>query len=308
MPSGQKPGIACIKERRASAHILPGLPGRRERNMESKDIRNNKNSILIIILSVLVVAAVVAGAVSFVTGKTGRKTPSSSSSSASTATADEPNVSIVENTNGLEFNKYPAVADLISNYRQAILTGDTKLLSAVYNTDEEINVDILKGTAEIIESYDNTQYYTKEGVEKGEKVVYVYDELKLAGIDTKAPNLSIYYVKTSETGGLYIYRGSFDEKSGSYKYDEKVQKYIEDLYTDKDVVELVDTVNTKIDSACANDPELMDFIQRLRKRADVAAETEVQTETETAAESESAAESGTESESVSETGTEASGQ
>ncbi|MCR4672455.1 MAG: hypothetical protein K5637_04355 [Lachnospiraceae bacterium] len=267
--------------------------------MENQDTRNNKSSILIIILSVLVVAAIVAGAVTFVTGKTGKKS-SSSATPAASSSADSQSVSIIENTNDLEFNKYPEIADLVSNYRQAVLTGDTALLASVFNTDEEINVDILKGTAEIIESYNNTQYYTKDGLAKGEKVVYVFDELKLAGIDTKVPNLSIYYVKTAESGAMYIYRGVYDDQTGSYKYEEDVQNYIEGLYENKDVAQLVDTVNTMIDSACANDPELNEFIERLRRRADVETQTETSTETESETESESESETGTETESETE--------
>ena len=40
----------------------------------------------------------------------------------------------------------------------------------VYNSDQEINADVLTATSQIIEDYKNTQYYTKRGLNSGEYV------------------------------------------------------------------------------------------------------------------------------------------
>ena len=224
----------------------------------------------------------------------------------------ESTISVDENTNALQENQYPAVNELIANYRKAFKESDTDLLKKVYNSDQEINADVLTATSQIIEDYQNTQYYTKRGLNSGEYVVFVYDELKLADIKTLAPNLSVFYVKPADDGTLYIYRGDYNAATGSFQYDEATQNYINQLYQDQDVMDLISTVNTKMDSACANDSSLMEFMQKVRSKTSVtnSASTDTsdtsstesgQSETESAAETESAGE--TESQTDSSTAT-----
>ena len=226
----------------------------------SVQTRTNRNSILIVVLSLVVIVSIIAG----IMVNLGRK--STDVSVSGQQTAPDATIDVVENDNSLELNKYPEVNELIENYRRAFLNGDTELLKQVYNSDQDINADILTATSQIIESYENTQYYTKRGINSGEYVAFVYDELKLSGIDTLAPNLSVFYLKPSESGSLYIYRGNYNAASGTYVYEDDVQNYINSLYQDADVSELIQTVNTRMDSACANDADLMDFMERIRSR------------------------------------------
>lgn len=257
----------------------------------------NRNSILIIILSVVVVVAAVAGLVVNLGSKESKKQPVQESGSVPA----ESTVSVDENTNALAENQYPEVNELIANYRKAFKEGDTDLLKKVYNSDQEINADVLTATSQIIEDYENTQYYTKRGLNSGEYVVFVYDELKLADIKTLAPNLSVFYVKTADDGSLYIYRGDYNAASGSFEYDEKTQNYINKIYQDQDVMNLISTVNTKMDSACANDSSLMEFMQKVRSKTNVAETAPAETDTSAAESGQSETETETQTESASET-------
>ncbi|MGN0204610.1 MAG: hypothetical protein ACI4BB_08705 [Coprococcus sp.] len=285
------------KKRKSTAASSSGSHSRRQSSERSSAQRRQqeaaarRNSILIIILSVVVLVAIVAGIIVNLGKKESDKKPASDSTAGS-------NVSIDVNDNALEENKYPAVNELIANYRKAFKDGDTELLKEVYNSDQEINVDILTATSQIILDYQNTQYYTKRGLNSGEYVVYVYDELKLANIETLAPNLSIFYVKPADDGSLYIYRGEYNAATGSFAYDEATKNYIDNLYMDQDVSNLISTVNTKMDSACANDADLMEFMQKVRQKVNVTstpASDESETDT-TESDSESETESGTGSE------------
>lgn len=280
---------------------------RRNNSAGEENIAMNRNSILIIILSVVVVVAAIAGLVVNLGSKENKGTAANSGSLTAEST-----ISVDENTNALQENQYPAVNELIANYRKAFKESDTDLLKKVYNSDQEINADVLTATSQIIEDYQNTQYYTKRGLNSGEYVVFVYDELKLADIKTLAPNLSVFYVKSADDGTLYIYRGDYNVATGSFQYDEATQNYINQLYQDQDVMDLISTVNTKMDSACANDSSLMEFMQKVRSKTSVtnSASTDTsdtsstesgQSETESAAETESAGE--TESQTDSSTAT-----
>ncbi len=237
--------------------------------------KRNINSILIIVLSIVVIISIVAGVVTSL----GRK---SSDTVADDSTTAEKNVTVIENKNELQMNKYPEVNELIANYRKAFQNSDTELLKQVYNSDTDINVDILKATSQIIEAYENTQCYTKRGLNSGEYVTFVYDDLKLSGIETKAPNLSVFYIKTAEDDSLYIYRGEYNAATESYEYGEDIQNYINSLYSESDVSELINTVNTQMDSACANDEKLMAFMERVRNRTNVETEANETPETESA--------------------------
>lgn len=262
--------------------------GRSSSQHRQQEAAARRNSVLIIILSVIVIVAVVAGIIVNLGRKESDKTPVSGNSQA------ESSINVDENTNNLEENKHPEVNELIANYRKAFKDGDTQLLKKVYNSDQEINVDILTATSQIILDYQNTQYYTKRGLNSGEYVVYVYDELKLANIETLAPNLSIFYVKPADDGSLYIYRGEYNAATGSFAYDEATKNYIDKLYMDQDVSDLISTVNTKMDSACANDSDLMEFMQKVRQKVNVTntpAADESETET-TESDSETESETG----------------
>ena len=260
--------------------------------------RTNRNSILIAVLSLVVIISSIAG----VMVNLGRK--STDANASGQQVSPDATIEVVENNNNLELNKYPEVNELIESYRRAFLSGDTELLKKVYNSDQDINAEILTATSQIIESYENTQYYTKRGINSGEYAVFVYDELKLSGIDTLAPNLSVFYVKPADSSSLYIYRGNYNAATGTYVYEDEVQNYINDLYKDADVSELITTVNTRMDSACANDSDLMDFMERIRTRTPVEtpvpeSETQAETQpasTETAAVTETTQETGEEEE------------
>ena len=262
---------------------------RRNSSAGEENIAMNRNSILIIILSVVVVVAAIAGLVMNLGSKENKGTAANSGSLTAEST-----ISVDENTNALQENQYPAVNELIANYRKAFKESDTDLLKKVYNSDQEINADVLTATSQIIEDYQNTQYYTKRGLNSGEYVVFVF------------------YVKSADDGTLYIYRGDYNAATGSFQYDEDTQNYINQLYQDQDVMDLISTVNTKMDSACANDSSLMEFMQKVRSKTSVtnSASTDTsdtsstesgQSETESAAETESAGE--TESQTDSSTAT-----
>ena len=270
-----------------------GKPAAKRGQRQGASRRANKNGVLIILLTIIVIAAVIGGVIyNF------RNRPASGGSSSS-----EPTIS-VEASSSLEHNKYPEINELISNYRKAILEEDTELLKKVYNTDIDINAKILEGSSSIIESYNSTQYYTKPGISSGEYVAFVYDELKLRDISTPAPNLSVFYIKSAEDGSKYIYRGEYNASSGTFVLDEQTQNYIQSLYSDSDVTELIASVNKKMESACGKDKDLAAFVEQIRDRTGAQVETELPTDNAAATEKVSETEKATETESATETETE----
>ena len=82
-------------------------------------------------------------------------------------------------------DKYPEVNALIERYREGLTSGDINILKEVYDSTESMSTDVVTSTSEIIESYSDTVCYTKRGLEDNSYFVFIYDNLKINGIDTE---------------------------------------------------------------------------------------------------------------------------
>ncbi len=232
--------------------------------------------ILIILLSVVVIAAAIAGVVLSMKNKSEEKQAPAAKTSESIV-IDEDEIS----KDRLLKDKYPEVNDLIKRYREALTNGDVEALKAIYNTQDEISADVLTSTSKIIEGYTDTVCYTKKGLEDKSYFVFIYDKLKISGINTPAPNLTMVYVKSTADGTYYIYRGELNGATATYEYDAETQAYIAKLYEDDEVKDLMATVYQEKEAACAKDEALRNFIDGLSSpTSDVIDETSAETEGE----------------------------
>ncbi|WP_418745849.1 hypothetical protein [Frisingicoccus sp.] len=232
--------------------------------------------ILIILLSVVVIAAAIAGVVLSMKNKSEEKQAPAAKTSESIV-IDEDEIS----KDRLLKDKYPEVNDLIKRYREALTNGDVEALKAIYNTQDEISADVLTSTSKIIEGYTDTVCYTKKGLEDKSYFVFIYDKLKISGINTPAPNLTMVYVKSTADGTYYIYRGELNGATATYEYDAETQAYIAKLYEDDEVKDLMATVYQEKEAACAKDEALRNFIDGLSSpTSDVTDETSAEAEGE----------------------------
>lgn len=229
--------------------------------------------ILIIILSVIVIAAAAAGIVLSMKNKSEEKQASPANTSESVV-INEDEIS----KDRLLQDKYPEINDLIKRYREALTNGDVEALKVIYNTQDEISNDVLSSTSKIIEGYSDTVCYTKKGLEDNSFFVFIYDKLEISGINTPAPNLTMVYVKSTADGTYYIYRGELNGTTAAYEYDEETKAYIQKLYEDDEVKDLMATVYEEKEAACAKDEALRNFIDGLSSpTSDVTDETSAET-------------------------------
>ena len=92
-------------------------------------------------------------------------------------------------TNALEENAYPEVNTLIESFYAAWGQKNADAMREL--TDNFTSTDEAKVVnATYIESYDNIQVYTKQGLDENSYVVFVSYDLKFQGIDTPAPGRS----------------------------------------------------------------------------------------------------------------------
>ena len=118
---------------------------------------------------------------------------------------------------------------------------------------------MMQAKQRLIQQYENVECYTVDGVEKGEYLTYVYSEIKFTGIDTAAPGLDRLYIITDDEGNLRVETGAFKTE---------VEELIEQTDQSEDVLQFINTVNTKLEEAINNDDDLREFYANLNGGSD----------------------------------------
>lgn len=165
---------------------------------------------------------------------------------------------IREKAGTLEKNAYKDVNKLIKNYLNAKLSKKIDNFKSLVNNVDYIDLTDIKRKTKYIEKYKNVVCYTKKGPEEGSYIVYAYHEVKFKGIDTLAPAMNQFYVKTDKDGKPYIYLGEIDSDT---------EKYIDVVKESSDVMKLINNVNDKLQTAVKNDKALYEFYVKLEESA-----------------------------------------
>lgn len=200
-----------------------------------------------------------------------------------------------------------AIESLIRQYRAACASADVETIAKLYNVSQLPNETTFMAVSSIIAGYQNTQCYIREGLDDVSRVVFIYDDLKLADYDTLVPNLSYVYVRAAADGSFYIYPGIYNEELMSYEYEEEILDHIDSLESDIEIAELIKDVNQKFSDTCDANKDIKEFIDQLiaadsESKSEKKAETEAETKEETTADTNLSNESETaDSESIDET-------
>ena len=161
-----------------------------------------------------------------------------------------------------------AVMQLINSYYGALATGDSATVSALKSnvTDEE-KIKLEK-RAELLESIDNIQVYTRPGPAEGTYVAFVYYEMKFVDIETRSPGLTTIYICRNEDGSLYI---------NNEEWDEATTAYIRQIASEETIADYFKSVQVAYDEATANDvalalrmeqlPQILDDAVRERQQS-----------------------------------------
>jgi hypothetical protein len=163
---------------------------------------------------------------------------------------------VVEEVNLLEKDANKEINTLITSYLKAKLTYDIDKFKPLVNDISLVNIKEIKRKTKYIEKYRNLSCYTKKGPEEGSYIVYAYHEVKFKSIDTLAPTMTEFYVETDENGKLYIYMGEIDKAT---------EQYLNNARESEDVMDLIYSVNDKLDKAKKKDSALADFNNKLEE-------------------------------------------
>lgn len=154
------------------------------------------------------------------------------------------------------------INNLISQYYAAYAAGDLGAVSVFATPISSNEQSYITLFSQYVDEYRNIKCYTKSGLDENSYLVSVYVEIKFAGVDTVAPGLDFFYVRTNEDGSLYIDNlySQYNLANQENALDTSVQNLINDFENQEDVIALQQEVQTKYNEAVAADENLSTMI------------------------------------------------
>lgn len=161
-----------------------------------------------------------------------------------------------------EENAYEDVNTLIGQYYTAYAAGDIATLSAIATPISDNEQSYIAMFSQYVEEYQNINCYTKHGLDEHSYLVSVAMEIKFAGVDTAAPGLDFFYIRTNEQGQLYIDNlySTYNLTNKENALDTSVQSLVMEFEKEEDVIALQKEVQGRFDTAVAADENLSNMI------------------------------------------------
>ena len=159
-------------------------------------------------------------------------------------------------------NKNTELDTLINDYYKAYAAGDTDSIKAIADPVSDQETSYIQFYSQYIESFNNIQIYTKDGLENGAYLVSVRVDLKYKDIETEAPGLDFFYVETNEDGKLFINNiyGSFNQNNNIYEMNTEISDLISVFIRQQDLLDKEAEVTDAYESAIAKDASLATFM------------------------------------------------
>lgn len=161
-----------------------------------------------------------------------------------------------------QVDAYEDVNNLIVQYYAAYAAGDMTTLTGIATPVSANEQSYITMFSQYVEEYQNIRCYTKSGLDADSYLVSVEMEIKFTGVDTPAPGLDFFYVRTTENGSLYIDNlySQYNLSNQENALDTSIQNLIYGFENEEDFVELQNDVQTRYDAAVAADVNLSTMI------------------------------------------------
>lgn len=156
---------------------------------------------------------------------------------------------------------YPQINELVSNYYTAYANGDIDALTALTENMSETEKSYIKVFSDQVEQYENISCYTKGGLDDKSYIVSVSLEMKFKDIDTTAPGLDFFYVRTRDDGSLYIDQryGQFNLSNKEQELEPEVKALIDQFLQQEDFLALSAQVEANYAQALESDEKLKEM-------------------------------------------------
>lgn len=148
-----------------------------------------------------------------------------------------------------------AYGELFRRYYEACIANDMDALEECVSNINMVDEEGIQKRFQYVEQMQNLECYVAPGAGSDTFVVYVYGEMKIKGIQTAAPTLSVFLVSKTYDDRLIVYLNAVGE-------DEITN--MEELNKGEEVLALIAQVNDKLNQALEQDTTLKEFVERLQ--------------------------------------------
>jgi len=168
-----------------------------------------------------------------------------------------------EQEEAYQIDAYENVNALIAQYYAAYAAGDTATIAAIATPVSANEQSYIALFSQYVDEYQNVKCYTKTGLDANSYLVSVSMEIKFSGVDTTAPGLDFFYLRTNDQGSLYIDNlySQYNLTNQENALDTSVQNLIDKFENDKDVVALRSEVQGKYNAALTADANLDNLLK-----------------------------------------------
>ena len=166
-------------------------------------------------------------------------------------------------TQEYEKDGHAEINELFVNYYRAYAAGDTEEMVGYANPITDMEKSYISMYSQYIEKFDNIICYTKTGADENSYIVSVAYDLKYKNVETAAPGLDFFYVRTNDKGQVYIDNtySSFNLSYQENPLDDTIRQLINDYEAGEDVTALQANVQTRYEEAIAQDADLKNMIE-----------------------------------------------
>lgn len=155
------------------------------------------------------------------------------------------------------------VNELITTYYGCYADGDTESILAYAYPMSDAEKSYIQMYSGYVENYQDIVCYTKTGAEDGSYIVSASFNVKYQDVDTVAPGLDFFYVRTDEDGSLYIDNvySPFNLLHQEYSLDQTIVQLIQEYESGDDVISLQAGIQTSYEQALEQDPALRTMVE-----------------------------------------------
>lgn len=165
----------------------------------------------------------------------------------------------------LMLNEDSAISTLILSYYNALALGDEETLTSLCSEISENDLLYYLEMSKYIEYYPTIEIYTKAGLEEGDTIAYVYYEVAFENQQETLPGYKAHYVRTNETGELYLIPLEFDDGE-----NKDIDEYVITVSGQDDVVEFNNRITVAYNELLEAHPELLEYMGELKLQVNTA--------------------------------------
>jgi uncharacterized protein YgiM (DUF1202 family) len=151
---------------------------------------------------------------------------------------------------------------LFSDYFKYYADGDVDSIKKIAHPMSDREADYIRFFSQYVMEYKNTKIYYKQGLNKTSYLVSITEDVRFKDIDTAAPGLEFFYVKTDSKGKLYIDNAysSFNSVNHISDMDPDITALIAKYEQQDDFVKLRKDVQSRFNQALLSDSKLSVFL------------------------------------------------